>query len=240
MSDPVILALEASGEPASVALRLRDGRVLERFSSGEKQSAFLLPAADALLSEAGLGLRDIGLIAVGRGPGGFTGVRFALSVAQGLAYGLGIPTVGISTLAALALDAAHRARASEGEAVLALLDARMGELYGGLLRIGGAGLIEAISEEFLAAPAAIPRRFETSSFRIVAGAAIESDPGLFAWLQGKGVRFDGTGPPARGPHRRARARRLAPGACRFPASLAPAYLRDKVALTEAERRSEQT
>ncbi|GIX32189.1 MAG: tRNA (adenosine(37)-N6)-threonylcarbamoyltransferase complex dimerization subunit type 1 TsaB [Lysobacterales bacterium] len=240
MSDPVILALEASGEPASVALRLRDGRVLERFSSGEKQSAFLLPAADALLSEAGLGLRDIGLIAVGRGPGGFTGVRFALSVAQGLAYGLGIPTVGISTLAALALDAAHRARASEGEAVLALLDARMGELYGGLLRIGGAGLIEAISEEFLAAPAAIPRRFETSSFRIVAGAAIESDPGLFAWLQGKGVRSMAQARP-----HAARIAELGLAAWRLgragsPASLAPAYLRDKVALTEAERRSEQT
>jgi tRNA threonylcarbamoyladenosine biosynthesis protein TsaB len=239
LGEPVILALEASGESASAALRLPGGRVLQRLSAGEKQSAFLLPAVDALLAEAGLSLRDVGLVAVGRGPGAFTGVRFALSVAQGLAFGLGVPAVGVSTLAALALDGARRADAGEGETVLALLDARMGELYGGLYRIGGKALAEPLGEEFLAAPGAFPGWVRRAPFRLAAGAVLGSHPRLLPWREAGEVRAVPDARPRAGAVAELGLASWRLGLAGPAAALAPTYLRDKVALTETERRSQQ-
>ncbi len=238
MSEPVVLALEASGECASVALRLGDGRLLQRFSSGEKQSLFLLPAVDALLAEAGLVPSHLALIAVGRGPGAFTGVRFALSAAQGLAYGLGVPAVGVSTLAALAFDGAKRGGVGGGETLLALLDARMGELYAGQYRIGGACLVEPVGEEFLAAPGELAQRLSRSDCRWVAGSVLDQDARLAAWLRMRGILAIPQARPSA-----AAVAELGLAAWRLgragpAAALTPAYLRDKVALTEAERRSQ--
>ncbi len=81
-----------------------------------------MPMARELLAQAGLGLRDVGLIAFDAGPGSFTGLRVGCGLAQGLALGLGCPVVPVSSLLALAWP--HRRWPT-----LAATDARMGEVY---------------------------------------------------------------------------------------------------------------
>jgi len=96
----------------------------------------------AALAKAGISARALGLVACGRGPGTFTGTRVAVALAKGLGLGLGVPIVEVSTLAALACSAEHEGR------VLALLDARREQVYGGLFECSGElGRVVACSEE---------------------------------------------------------------------------------------------
>jgi tRNA threonylcarbamoyladenosine biosynthesis protein TsaB len=123
-----------------------DGEIVERFEIAPRRHAELaLPWADALLADAGIARSQLDAIAVGRGPGAFTGVRLAIAIAQGIALGLDRPVIPVSTLAALALPAA---RGAPGAPVLAAIDARMGELYVGAYR-GLDGSLEAIMVEAL-------------------------------------------------------------------------------------------
>ena len=117
-----ILDFDASTEYCSTALWL-DGEVLARqVHAGQTHSQLLLPQCQSVLAEAGLVFADIDGIGFGEGPGSFTGLRIACAVAQGLAFATDIPVAGVSGLHALAV-------ASEGERVIACLDARMGEIY---------------------------------------------------------------------------------------------------------------
>ena len=126
MRAPRILAFDTSTETLSVALRHGD-EVVERNSVGGAQaSSTLIPVIQSLLSEAGLSMRDLDAIAFGRGPGSFTGLRTACSVAQGLGFGAGVPLLPIDTLHALAEDAHHRFGVDR---VVAVLDARMDQVY---------------------------------------------------------------------------------------------------------------
>ena len=120
-----LLALETATEACSVALYL-DGQVRERFEVAPRRHAELaLPMAQVLLAEAGIARAQLDAIAVGRGPGAFTGVRLAIALAQGIALALDRPVVPVSTLAVLAAGAP-----GEGpEQILAAIDARMGEVY---------------------------------------------------------------------------------------------------------------
>ena len=138
-----LIAIETSTESCSAAL-LRDGAVIERSELAPRRHAeLILPMIESLLAEADVSRRQLDAIAVGRGPGAFTGVRLAISVAQGLALGLDIPVVPVSSLAALAQDAP----AGSGATILAVVDARMGEIYAGIFRRGTDGLVEALGEE---------------------------------------------------------------------------------------------
>ena len=119
-----LLAFETATEACSVALYL-DGEVHERFDIAPRRHAELsLPWADALLAEAGLARSQLAAIAVGRGPGAFTGVRLGIAIAQGIALALDCPLLPVSTLETLALRAPDVA-----PQVLACIDARMGEVY---------------------------------------------------------------------------------------------------------------
>ena len=114
-----LLAFETATEACSVALWI-DGDVRERFEIAPRRHAGLaLPWADALLAEAGVAKSQLDAIAVGRGPGAFTGVRLAIAIAQGIALALDRPVVPVSTLAALAMRA-------PGDRILSAIDARMG------------------------------------------------------------------------------------------------------------------
>ncbi len=129
---PIILGVDASTGRCSAALSVGAEVLAQAQTTGRGQADILLAQVEVLLSEAQIARSAIDAIAFCQGPGGFTGVRIGVGVAQGLAYGLDCPAIGLSTLAVLAQAAQPGDTAIDG--VLALLDARMGEVYGGLFR----------------------------------------------------------------------------------------------------------
>ena len=121
-----LLALDASSSACSCAV-WHKGEVTSRFAlTPREHTRRLMPMIDEVLAEAGLNSADLDALAYGRGPGSFTGLRIAAGVAQGLAFGLDRPLIGVSTLEALAL-AAHRQY--HLRYVIPALDARMNEIY---------------------------------------------------------------------------------------------------------------
>lgn len=117
-----VLAFDTSAAHCAAALLLPGGRVLTRLEPMDKgQAERLMPLLEELLREAGLGWSDLTRLAVGTGPGNFTGVRIAVAAARGLALGLGIPAVGITRLEALAFGLPRPITVVE--------DARRGEVY---------------------------------------------------------------------------------------------------------------
>jgi len=121
-----LLAFDTASERMTIALSDGRRRWSRQAAGGAKASAALVPALLDLLGEAGLALCDLDAIAFGRGPGAFTGLRTACSVAQGLALGAARPVLPIDSLLAVAEDA--RAGASPCR-VWALVDARMDQIY---------------------------------------------------------------------------------------------------------------
>jgi tRNA threonylcarbamoyladenosine biosynthesis protein TsaB len=112
-----------SSTPACTVSTLLDGECFELFETGENlHSTRMLPMVDEVLSGSSMTLHEFDCIAVGVGPGSFTGLRIGVGIAQGLAYAANLPVVPVSSLAALA-------GAQPGNRLLAGIDARMGEIY---------------------------------------------------------------------------------------------------------------
>lgn len=148
-----LLAIETATEACSAALYV-DGEIVERYELAPRRHAeLILPMAEDLLSEAELALTDLDALAVGRGPGAFTGVRIAVSVAQGMAFGADLPVLPISSLAALAQGMFRETGYTHA---LAAMDARMHEVYCALYVADEEGVMHAASEERVCAPPAIP------------------------------------------------------------------------------------
>lgn len=149
-----LLALDTATEACSAAV-WADGDVLERYElAPRRHAALILPMIESVLAEAGLSVGQLDAIAVGRGPGAFTGVRIAVGMAQGIAFAVDRPVALVSTLAALALGAA---RATGQARIAAALDARMGEVYWGAYAVHGheAALLgeeQVCAPEIVAAP----------------------------------------------------------------------------------------
>lgn len=133
-----LLAFDTSTETLSVAIGGAGGAPLAEASGGggAQASATLIPTIHQLLGQAGWTLGQLDAIAFGRGPGSFTGLRTACAVAQGLGFGAGVPVLGLDTLLAVAEEAHGRAGC---ERVLAVLDARMGEVYAAAYERTGSG-----------------------------------------------------------------------------------------------------
>jgi len=124
-----LLAFDTSTELLRIGVSRGDAPPwLHEGPGGAQASASLIPAIQGLLREAGLSLDVLDAIVFGNGPGSFTGLRTACSVAQGLALGADRPVLAVETLMAVAEDARQRAGAQQ---VVALLDARMDEVYVG-------------------------------------------------------------------------------------------------------------
>jgi tRNA threonylcarbamoyladenosine biosynthesis protein TsaB len=129
-----LLAFDTSTELISIAVTRPEGgqpRVWQHTGAGGAQaSSALIPAIEVLLAEAELRLDDLDAIAFGQGPGSFTGLRTACAVAQGLGFGAGVPLLPVDTLLAVAEEARAQQAPQQAELrLLALLDARMDELY---------------------------------------------------------------------------------------------------------------
>ena len=229
---PNIIAIETATEACSAALSV-DGRIIERSEIAPRRHAeLILPMIESLLAEAEIPRAQLDGIAAGRGPGAFTGVRLAIAVAQGLALALNVPVVPVSSLAALAQDAPDAGAA----AILAVIDARMGEVYAGAFRRGADGLVEAVNEETVGQANALtlPR---SPQWNVVGSGWDAYREALAARLPAAPAFADG----ARYPQARAVAQLAAPqfaAGLGVPAEQAlPVYLRDKVALTLAEQRA---
>ena len=120
-----VLALETSTEACSIALA-SGGRIFHRLEIAPRQHAELaLPWIEALCDEAGIGREALTHLAVGIGPGAFTGVRLGVALAQGLAFAHALPVAAVSTLRIVAAGAA----AQEGQRICVAMDARMQEVY---------------------------------------------------------------------------------------------------------------
>lgn len=122
-----ILALDTATEALSVSLALGDQQIDRYVEIDRGHAEQLLPMVEALLAEGGIALAALDAIAFGRGPGGFTGVRLAASVAQGLAFGAGLGVVPVSDLAAVAQRVIQED--TVWDEILVVNDARMREVY---------------------------------------------------------------------------------------------------------------
>lgn len=149
-----LLAIETSANLCSVAL-VHHGEISELVISEPRgHTRHLLPAIDRLLSDAGLTLHRLDAIAVTTGPGSFTGLRIGIGVAQGLTYGADLPAVPLSSLATLAQGAMRSGQLVQSDVAVAVLDARMDEVYWGLYQVAGE-LVVALRPDRVDAPHAL-------------------------------------------------------------------------------------
>lgn len=220
----ILLAIDTSTEACSAALSL-DDRVIERFELAPRRHAeLILPMVEDVLAEAGVQVCDLQGLAFGRGPGAFTGVRIAAGVIQGIAYATGLRVAAVSSLQAMAQQGL---REHEHEQVLALIDARIGEVYCGAFRAGADGLMQALGEERVCAPAEVPLPHGRGWLSV--GSAWSAYPDLLHARLGHRVSAVHADcyPRAADVARLARAR-FAAGDTVEAAGAIPVYLRDRV------------
>ena len=218
-----LLAFDTSTEILRAGVqRLGAAAIEEEAAGGAHASSVLIPLLQRLLAQAGLDLRELDAIVFGRGPGSFTGLRTACSVAQGLGFGAGVPVLGVDTLLAVAEDARHSCGADR---IVAALDARMGEVYAGRY-VHDAGAWRREGDMVLARPDAL----EVPAGWMLAGNAFAA----YGASLPPGARRVEAVPSA------AALLRLAPpliaaGDAHDAAHALPVYIRDKVAQTTEER-----
>ncbi len=221
-----LLALDTATECCSAALLVGDGLLAREAELVRGHAERILPMIDELLGEGGVALRELDGIAFGRGPGSFTGVRLAASIAQGLAFGAGIGVVPISDLRALAQ------RVFDGDSgvsrSLVCNDARMQEVYWGCFERNGDGLARERGPERVgpAQSVHLPAAWPDAAGL---GRGFSAYPALRA-LAGVEVRdgWDRLRPRAAEMARLA-APEIAAGRLLGPEAAVPVYLRDDVA-----------
>lgn len=221
-----LLAFDSSTDHLSIAVQHGAQVWLYDGPGGAQASATLVPHILALLGHAGLALPALQAVVFGQGPGSFTGLRTACAIAQGLAWGAVLPVLPVDTLLAVAEDARVRHGLHE---VLAVLDARMGEVYHGAYRWQG-------------------QRWHTEAARGVCAPELLPVPAGFT-VAGNAAAAYGERLAPQAVHVQARPSaaallRLAPallaeGGALPAAQALPLYVRDKVAQTTAERAAAQ-
>jgi tRNA threonylcarbamoyladenosine biosynthesis protein TsaB len=223
-----LLAFDTATDHMSIALQAHGQVWVHEGVGGAQASATLIREILALLAQAHLSLQDLAAIAFGRGPGAFTGLRTACAVAQGLAFGAGLPVLPMDSLCAVAEDA--RLGEAPQETWVAM-DARMGEIYAACYAFDGIDWLT-LRAPALMTPSALNAVWQVAPPRAVAGSALT----VFAdQLNVAGAWCS----PAALP----RALAMLPLAQRLwnrggavdAASALPVYVRDKVAQTTLER-----
>lgn len=247
-----LLALETSSSRCGVALlRAHEGKVditLLEHDGAQEHAERLLPMARDLLTRAGLAPDDLDAVAFGQGPGGFTGLRVACGVAQGIAMARGLPVVPVVSLQAVAA----RVPARPEQVVVVALDARMEEVYlGAYRRVDGAA--DNTEWEVLQAPVLIAAaeavpwvESRLPDWRTALGLPLAPVLAGDAWQVYGGVMnasadwpcFDALRPEVRDVAWLGLQAWLRGGVL-APELAAPLYVRDKVAFTTAERTAGQ-
>ena len=227
MSPRSWLAFDTSTDVLSIGVSAPGHTEVRALAGGAQASSSLIPTAMAMLAEAGVALPQLDAIVFGRGPGSFTGLRTACAVAQGLAFGANIPVLPVDTLLAVAEEARVLAGVNDSPlTVLALLDARMDEVYSAAYDWDGQRWaprqpLQVGAPQHITLPDA-PRvllagnAFEAYGERLPAGERVQALPTAAALLRLAPVLFEaGQAVPAE--------------------QAMPLYIRDKVAQTTAER-----
>lgn len=226
-----LLALDSSTEQLAVAVACGEARVTRCVEGGAMASARMLPLALEALAACGIGVRQLDAVAFGAGPGAFTGLRCACAAAQGLAFGAGIPVVAVDSLMLVAEDARALLQRGDLHALWVAMDARMDEVYAARYALEGPRwrieaapalyTLEALATRWLAHPpeAVVGTGVQAFADRLPFGAAIRQ-----AHTEDRAAAL-----------LRLALQHHADGAGVSAAQAMPLYLRDKVALTTAER-----
>lgn len=230
-----LLSLETSTDACSVALYTGSDLLVDHRFAPAKHAQLLLPMIEQLLANAGLTPTSLDGIAFGCGPGSFTGVRIAAATAQGLAFGAGLGVIPISSLQTLAQGAKRSHNANH---VLAAFDARMGEVYWGAFTVDANDLMLPVIDESVCAPDAVPLPQTTNGDAWVAvGSGIDQyhDVIVSSCESIAPLRVvHECWPEAQDVHRAALPKALL-GQYVSAEEATPVYLRNRIALTEAER-----
>lgn len=251
-----LLALDSATEQLALAVHAGGQALSLNAAGGALASATLLPQAQALLARAGRSLADVGLVAYGCGPGAFTGLRTACAVAQGVALGAaggrGCPVLAIDSLLIVAEDARNQAlQAGPGPAgdmpwtVAVAMDARMNEVYAAVYRWADGGWT-AQQPPGLYGVDAWTAAWSGLRVDALAGSALTAFAGRGPLSAGRVAAPAAAALPWPFEHDRAGAllrlalRAAAAGAGVDAAQALPHYLRDRVALTSAERQAAKT
>jgi len=223
-----ILALDSATEACSVSLSIGEHR-LDRYVEIERGHAeLLLPMVDELLAEGGIALSALDAIAFGRGPGGFTGVRLAASVAQGLAFGAEVGVVPVSDLAAVAQRMV--CLRPDVRRVLVVNDARMREVYwAGFERAVGTFTVR--GEEHVSAIADVLLTEDLASVQwAAAGRGLRAWPELESRCRTAGADIHADLLPRASEVLELSRAAVAAGQVLDPALALPVYVRDRVAV----------
>jgi tRNA threonylcarbamoyladenosine biosynthesis protein TsaB len=240
------LAFDTSTDVLSLAVGRGEQVWTQTLPGGAQASSGLIPAVLAMLAEADMPLASLGAIVFGRGPGSFTGLRTACAVAQGLAFGANLPVLPVDTLLAVAEEArwvqvqAGLLAFDAPLTVLALLDARMDEVYSAVYHwqpAQVAGRWQTTAPLQVSAPENIP---SPESLALPKGASVLLAGNAFAAYGERLLSGKWTDSRCEALPTAAALLRLAPAlfaqGLAVPADQAmPLYIRDKVAHTTAER-----
>ena len=235
-----LLALDTATECMAVALA--DGAFAWHLNAegGAKASSQLIPTVLNALSSRGLNMADLDAVACGVGPGAFTGLRTAVSVAQGLAFAAGKPVLALDSLLIVAEDARLQAGIADDApwSLWVLMDARMDEIYAGAYdRI--AGRWQTRRAPALYSLSALAAVWQLAAPTAAAGSALRAFAGRLPWPDEAAVpAWPEASDRATALLQLARAAWQA-GAGQPAASLLPVYVRDQVALTTAERAAQK-
>ncbi|MDO8458056.1 MAG: tRNA (adenosine(37)-N6)-threonylcarbamoyltransferase complex dimerization subunit type 1 TsaB [Burkholderiaceae bacterium] len=243
-----LLAFDTGTEMMSIALSRTVGGQVQLWqhtaSGGARASTDLIPAILDLMQRAGLRLDALDAICFGSGPGSFTGLRTACSVAQGLAFGAGVPVLAVDSLLAVAEEARYASLTAQPSVVVtALLDARMDELYGASYAYDG-GLWTELAGSTLVKPEELVRVASASAepptpwvlagnvFAVYGERVALHDPAAATALRIPAL-------PTASAMLRLAPQLLAAGKAVSAEHALPSYIRDKVAKTTAERMAEK-
>lgn len=224
-----LLAFDTSTDAMAIALVAPGRQAAHDRAGGAQASATLVPELMALLAAHGLALADLDAIAFGCGPGAFTGLRTACSVAQGLAFGAARPVIPVDSLMLVADDARAQTAAAE---VCVAMDARMDEIYAGCYRWAGDHWTVTAAPALLRLDA-FNALLDAQPAGVVAGSALDAFGERLAI--GPSVRRVAQPRSRAEALARVAAQSWAQGIRVDAAHALPVYLRDKVAQTTAER-----